>query len=291
MSNKKNNKELKKDINNLNIKMPEKVKLIKEHHLILWFFFFFPVALYKSFKYHILPKWLNVMFICFFSILLIVIVDTIINPNRVVNSKVEIELENYTDELGNVISVEQYDIIENYYIYDVISSLGRFDVYIDSSYKIKAIKQTEYDSKNIYISDDFEEKYKNVYSEIIRFVNNNDISISNNIENILETKTKEQTLKIDGKKYIFKISFENVEVIYDENENLIYKNENPSLKLNKKVFKKVFKKFPQTSNIDYLSNIEFYEDNYVICFHTKEGNIYKIMVYDNGTISVSVATQ
>lgn len=272
-----------------NKKLEEKNELIKKHHFVLWLILFCPIALYKSFKYKILPKWLNIIIIICVLVLSIVSVDVVLNPSRVLDNKVEKELELYIEQLGTIINIEKYSNTTNYYIYDVISSNGRYDVYIDSTYKIKAIKQIDLSSKNIYISEDFEEQYKDIYSEIIRFINNNEINIDNQIKEVISTSNNSQVLKIGDKEYIFEISFENVDKIY-ENNNLIYENEQPSLRLNQEIFNKVTKKFPQTKNIDYASTIIFNDNNYEIYFYTKEGDLYQLIIYESGKIIVNTST-
>lgn len=266
-----------------------RIELIKKHHFILWLILFFPIAIYKSIRYKILPKWGNILLIIFFALLIIISVDTIINPNRVVDNNVNKNLKNYTKDIGTILDIEQYDVIQDYYIYDVITSNGRYDVYVDNAFEIKAIKQIDLVSKNIYIAKDFEEQYKDVYSEVIRFINSNDINLSNKIDEIIETNDFSQTLKIDDKEYTFNISYENVDSIVDENNDIIYQNENPSLRINQKMLKKVIKKFPQIDNIDYATTLTFEDDNYSIYIYTKDNNIYRLQVYQTGKISVSIA--
>lgn len=266
-----------------------RIELIKKHHFILWLILFFPIAIYKSIRYKILPKWGNILLIIFFALLIIISVDTIINPNRVVDNNVNKNLKNYTKDIGTILDIEQYDVIQDYYIYDVITSNGRYDVYVDNAFEIKAIKQIDLVSKNIYIAKDFEEQYKDVYSEVIRFINSNDINLSNKIDEIIETNDFSQTLKIDDKEYTFNISYENVDSIVDENNDIIYQNKNPSLRINQKMLKKVIKKFPQIDNIDYATTITFEDDNYSIYIYTKDNNIYRLQVYQTGKISVSIA--
>ena len=266
-----------------------RIELIKKHHFILWLILFFPIAIYKSIRYKILPKWGNILLIIFFALLIIISVDTIINPNRVVDNNVNKNLKNYTKDIGTILDIEQYDVIQDYYIYDVITSNGRYDVYVDNAFEIKAIKQIDLVSKNIYIAKDFEEQYKDVYSEVIRFINSNDINLSNKIDEIIETNDFSQTLKINDKEYTFNISYENVDSIVNENNDIIYQNENPSLRINQKMFKKVIKKFPQIDNIDYATTITFEDDNYSIYIYTKDNNIYRLQVYQTGKISVSIA--
>ena len=267
----------------------DRIELIKKHHFILWLILFFPIAIYKSIRYKILPKWGNILLIIFFALLIIISVDTIINPNRVVDNNVNKNLKNYTKDIGTILDVEQYDVIQDYYIYDVITSNGRYDVYVDNTFEIKAIKQIDLVSKNIYIAKDFEEQYKDVYSEIIRFINSNDINLSNKIDEIIETNDFSQTIKINDKEYTFNISYENVDSVVDENNDIIYQNENPSLRINQKMLKKVIKKFPQIDNIDYATTITFEDDNYSIYIYTKDNNIYRLQVYQTGKISVSIA--
>lgn len=266
-----------------------RIELIKKHHFILWLILFFPIAIYKSIRYKILPKWGNILLIIFFALLIIISVDTIINPNRVVDNNVNKNLKNYTKDIGTILDIEQYDVIQDYYIYDVITSNGRYDVYVDNAFEIKAIKQIDLVSKNIYIAKDFEDQYKDVYSEIIRFINSNDINLSNKIDEIIETNDFSQTLKINDKEYTFNISYENVDSVVDENNDIIYQNENPSLRINQKMLKKVIKKFPQIDNIDYATTITFEDDNYSIYIYTKDNNIYRLQVYQTGKISVSIA--
>lgn len=206
-----------------------------------------------------------------------------------VDNNVNKNLKNYTKDIGTILDIEQYDVIQDYYIYDVITSNGRYDVYVDNAFEIKAIKQIDLVSKNIYIAKDFEEQYKDVYSEVIRFINSNDINLSNKIDEIIETNDFSQTLKINDKEYTFNISYENVDSIVNENNDIIYQNENPSLRINQKMLKKVIKKFPQIDNIDYATTITFEDDNYSIYIYTKDNNIYRLQVYQTGKISVSIA--
>lgn len=265
-------------------------QLIKEHHLIIWFFFFFPIALYKTYKYKILPKSVNIIITIFIALFLIVSIDTIVKPTRVADNKLKKQLIEKEDTIGTIISFEQYEIVEDYIVYDVITNNARYDVYIDTNFEIKAIKMVSNDSLNIYESHDFKENYKGVFSEIIKFVNNNDINISNNIENIVETSTKEQTLIIDGEEYKFECAFENIANVYDKDGNTIYTNDNLSLRLNQEMYKKVVKNFPQTKDLDYVSTIVFNDDNYEIYFYTKDTKLYRLQVYTTGKISVSVTT-
>lgn len=266
-----------------------RVELIKKHHFILWLILFFPIAIYKSIRYKILPKCVNVLLIIFFVILIIVSLDTFINPNRVIDNKVNKNLKNYTKDIGTILDVEQYDIIKDYYIYDVITSKGRYDIYVDSAFEIKAIKQIDLVSKNIYIAKDFKEEYKNVYSEIIRYINSNDIDLSNEVDEIVKTTDFSQTLKIKNKEYTFNISYENVDSVFDEDGNNLYTNSNPTLRLNQKMFKRVIKQLPQVEDVDYTSTIVFEDNSYSIYFYTKDGNLYRLQVFQSGKISVSIA--
>lgn len=270
--------------------MKTRTALIKEHHFILWLILFFPVALFKSFKYKILPKWLNIILTFLFGLFFIVILDTMINPTRVADNEVEKQLIKMENDIGTIISIEQYEIVDDYYVYDVITNQARYDVYIDALYEIKAIKMISNDSSNVYESDDFKDKYKGVYSEIIKFVNNNELDISNNIEKIVNTTTKQQTLIIDDVEYTFDCAYENINIIYDKDSNIIYKNDELSLRLNEEMFAKVNKNFPQTKDLDYASTIVFNDDSYEIYFYTKDGNLYKLQVFISGKISVSIAT-
>ena len=293
MSNKLKKKNKSKKINQpqnniLSKEQSEKLNLIKKHHIFFWLILFFPVGIFFLFKYKILPKWATIVLTISFILLSIGIVYCIINPYRVINNNVEQKLnDDFSEQLGNIISIENYNTIENYYIYDVITNKGRYDVYVNEKHSIEAIKQTKPDSSEIFTSDTFENKYKNIYSEIIKFINNNELDISNNIEEIIETTDTSQTLKIDNKNYTFNIAFENVDTISCDGEH-IYTNPKVTLRLNQEVYEKISKKFPSTKNIKNVSFIDFYDDYYVTYFTTEEDIMYELLVYQNGRIVINI---
>lgn len=268
------------------------LKVLKEQHIILWFLFFFPIGLYKSFKYKFLPKWMNIALTIVFIFLVVVIGDAIINPERVINTEVEQDLTKGGDwgDLGTLISVEYYTSIDDYYICDLITSQSRYDVYLDDSFDIKAIKEVEGYLEDIYIADDFNETYVGVLSEIIKFVNNNDVGISNNIEGYEDVCLGEQILTINGVEYDFNVEFEDVESIYS-NDELVYEREGYAcLRLNNEMFSKVCKNFPEVDDISYITTILFFDDYYKIYVNTTNGNIYELVVYSSGRITVNKAT-
>lgn len=257
---------------------------IKKHHLILWLLLFFPVALYKIYKYKIFPKWVSILISIFFVICLIAIIDTFINPTRIEDNKIKKEIQEY--DVGTVFTLEQYDIVdEQYYVYDLITSTGRYDVYFSSNHEIEAIKQIDREHRDIFVSDNF--PYKDIFSEVIRYVDN-DSNISNNFEKIINEDFGTQVIEIDGKRYTFLISLESVSLIYLEDET-IYENSLPSMRMPEEIFKKASKKFNQVSDFWYANSIDFTDENYSIVFYTKDGGMFQFVVYENGRIKVNQA--
>ncbi len=258
---------------------------IKKHHLILWFLFFFPVALYKIYKYKIFPKWINILITIFFAICFIAIVDTIINPTRIEDNKIRDEIKNY--DVGTIFTLEQYDTVDDtYYVYDLITSTGRYDVYFSAEHKIEAIKQIEREHKDLYISDDF--PYKDIFSEIIRYVDT-DSNISFNFEKILNEDFGTQVIQIDGKEYTFIVSMESVSLVYLDGET-IYENSLPSIRMPQEIYEKASKKFSQVRNLWYVSGIDFTEESYSIYFYTEDGGMFQFVIHKDGMIEVNIAT-
>lgn len=266
------------------IKEENMLELIKKHHLIIWLLLFFPVALYKIYKYKIFPKWTRILITIFFVVCLIAIVDTILNPTRIEDNKIRDEIEAY--DVGTIFTLEQYDTVDNtYYVYDLITSTGRYDVYFSTDHKIEAIKQIERQHKDIYIADDF--PYKDVFSEIIRHIDG-DSNISFNFEEIVSEDLGTQVIKIDGKEYTFIVSLEAVALIYLDGET-IYENSLPSIRMPQEIFEKASKKFSQVKNLWYVSGIDFTDKNYSIIFYTEDGGMFQFVVYEDGMIEVNVA--
>lgn len=257
---------------------------IKKHHFILWLILLFPVGLYKSFKYKILPKWANILLTVCFSICILAIIDMIIYPSRILDNEINKEIKEY--DVGTIFTLEQYDVVEDYYIYDLITSNGRYDVYFTSNYEIKAIKQIDKEHKDIFVSDDF--KYKDVYSEIIRYLNN-DSNISLNIEEIIDEDFGIQKLKIDGEEYTFVISLETISTV-QKNDEIIYENSLPSMRMPEEIYKRVTKQLSQTKNLLYVTAIDFTDENYSIFFYTEEMELYQLQIFENGRIKVKIAT-
>lgn len=257
---------------------------IKKHHIILWLLLFFPIALYKIYKYKIFPKWVNVIITIFFIICFIAIIDTFLNPTRIEDNKIKEEIQEY--DVGTIFTLEQYDTIDNfYYVYDLITSKGRFDVYFSLNHQIEAIKQIDREHKDIYVSDDF--PYKNIFSEIIRYVDG-DSNISNNFGNIVNEDFGTQVVMIDDKEYTFIISLETVSFVYLDGET-IYENSLPSIRMPEDVYRKASRKFEQIKNIWYVNSIDFTNENYSIIFNTEDEGMFQFIVYEDGRIRVNQA--
>ena len=75
---------------------------IKKHHIILWLLLFFPIALYKIYKYKIFPKWVNVIITIFFIICFIAIIDTFLNPTRIEDNKIKEEIQETNSNLEEI---------------------------------------------------------------------------------------------------------------------------------------------------------------------------------------------
>lgn len=260
------------------------VEKIKKHHLILWMLLFFPVGLYKIYKYKIFPKWVNILISIFLAICFIAIIDTIINPTRIEDNKIRDEILQY--DVGTIFTLEQYDTVDDtYYVYDLITSTGRYDVYFSAEHKIEAIKQIEREHKDLYIAEDF--PYKDIFSEIIKYIDG-DSNISLNFEDILNEDFGTQVIQIDGKEYTFIVSLEAVSLVYLDGET-IYENSLPSIRMPQEIYEKVSKKFSQVKNIWYVNGIDFTDKNYSIYFYTEDGGMFQFVVYKNGMIEVNVA--
>lgn len=269
--------------------LENKLNLIKKHHILLWLILFFPYGLFLLLKHKILPLWVNIIVIIFVSCLIIGVVDAKLYPNRLTDYNTEQNIEDFK-EIGNIFSIEQYLQIDNYFIYEVISSKGRFDIYSDVNGNIKSIKQIHPYINNIYNADDFKEEYKDLYSEVIKFLHNNTIDLNpNNIELISSTGYS-QNIKLSDVEYCFNISFCEVSEVFDTNNNLLYENTTLSYRINKDLKERVSKKFPQTSNISQVINYEYYDDHYNVFFYTEDGNMFRLIVYKNGKVSVGIQT-
>ena len=263
------------------------MKRAREHHLLLWLLLFFPYGIYLSFKHKLLPKWLNISFTVLVFIVAVACADTYFNPTRVIDNKTKKQLIQHENEIGTIWSIEFSKSVDSYCVYDVISSKGRYDVYLNEAYDIEAIKEIDPEIKTIYEADDF--KYKGVYSEVLRYLESNTIHLSMNIKEIVKSDAVSQTLKIDDAVYVFYLEHEMVYKVTKEDGTELYVEKLPSIKMPSSLVKPILKKFPEIGEVYYVCNFYVHKDSFEFIFYSKSGKLYQVYQYESGKIVVNQA--
>lgn len=150
----------------------------KEKKIWFWLILFAPVGIYKAFKYKAFNKSTTIVMLSLTIITLILGVDNILYPNRVIDSKIEKVIENYQD-IGDIRSyIKKENLDDTFLIYNVVTTKGEYDIYFsgDGKLSIECINEISPKKEMIYKSDNFPKEYENIYAEIISFFNEEDVA-------------------------------------------------------------------------------------------------------------------
>lgn len=195
----------------------KKQEIRKKHWIWFWLFLCPPIGLYKSFKYKAFHKFVNWCVLCFMILSVIVGVDTVLNPNRVIDMKVKEKFEEVASEVRELSKVGRLD--DTYYIYNIVANSGEYDVYLstDGNLEIKGINQITPSKDMIFVSDDFPEELKNVYPEIIRFFNEEGVKKEFGVIIKVEDETLNdyQIISTTKGKFAFDVQYEQVVGVYE----------------------------------------------------------------------------
>ena len=284
------NKNSKKEKDNyLSEDMLKRQKIRKEKHIWLWLIFFMPVGLYKAFKYKAFNKWILYIGLSIFSLFVVLSVDLILNPYRVIDLEMK-KVVNENDKLGEYRRGEIVGNLDNkYIIYNVVTTNGIYDIYVSKNHTVNAIKGIS-PNREIILENNFEIKNKDIHAEILRFFNINDNSEKyGEIKGIEESDTNSQTIKTTNGVFKFNIEYEQVVQIEEKEDNGAYKvvyNKEPIINLPKdiqKLMKKREKKLGKIKKVvSYKVNEKYIE--YVV--QMDNSNLYKIQIANDNTITI-----
>lgn len=219
----KKNKEIDKKVTNILDKAIENQSIRKDKYIWFWLILFPPIGLYKAIKY----KAFNKSTIIFISILMVLTlllgIDNILYPNRVIDSKMQRAIEKYED-IGTLRSYTKQGNLDNdFFIYNVVTTKGEYDIYFsgDGKLKIEGINQLSPKREMVYISDNIPKEYENIYAEIIRFFNEEDIVKKyGTIKGYEDSKMENhQVIITDKGKYSINVEYGQVVAVFDINED------------------------------------------------------------------------
>lgn len=227
MNCKKNKKHINKKIDDkvtgVLDKAIEKQSIRKDKYIWFWLILFPPIGLYKAIKY----KAFNKITIGFISILMILTlllgVDNILYPNRVIDSKMQKAIEKYAD-IGTLRSyTKQGNLDDNFFIYNVVTTTGEYDIYFsgDGKLVIEGINQLSPKREMVYKSNNIPKEYENIYPEIIRFFNEEDIVKKyGNIKGYEDSEMENHQIIITDKgKYSINVEYGQVVALFNINED------------------------------------------------------------------------
>ena len=263
-------------------------KEFKEHKILFWMIVCFPVAIYRLVKYKIVPKFVSIILTIVLSLLFFIIIicvyDTMVNPTRVVDNKVQEELKDYN--IGKTRELEYLGKISKCGIYDVITTKGYYHVYVsatnDKEIKIEGIKEI---LKNTTLkwSKNLPQSYKNLPAPIIAlFIEEKEYEKT--VKNIECTDLDQYLITYkDGTKYLFDIRYYKVYKIYEITNN---KSE---LKYTCKTLIKFKKDFQDIinrnmkiyKNVKKINALEITQDTITYTFENFCGNSYRIIKYND----------
>ena len=271
-------------------KSTEKQKIRKEQWIWFWLFLFPPVGLYKAFKYKAFNKWINRALFCFMALSIILGVDTVLNPNRVVDTKVTERVE---EVLSHVREVSKIGVLDDtYYIYNIITNSGEYDVYFstDGNLTIEGINQISPSKDMIFTSDNFPEELKSVYPEIIRFFNEDGIK-----EEFGEILTVEDEMLNDYQvvsttkgKFAFAVEYEQVVGVYEYVNNAYEKvyQRTATIEMPKDILRAIKKNKKEIGEVKEVVEYVLTDETQEYTFINEEYQYFKAIKYLDGSIEL-----
>lgn len=294
----KNNKEQELDpkVQKLLNKAIENQKIRKEKKIWFWLILVPPIGIYKSFKYKAFSKAVNIFLLVLITIVLLLGLDTVIYPNRVLDAKVMKSIEKYED-IGEVRSfIKQGDLDDKFFIYNVITTTGEYDIYFsgDGKFTIEGINQISPESKMIYKSDNIPDELDNIYAEIIRFFNEEDVV--KEYGNIVGYKDGDmenhQIIITDKGEYSIEVEYGQVVAVFKENENGEYEKlmqRNAEIKLPNDISKALDRNKKTIGEVKEVYGYKITEETIEYFFTNDKNTHYKIVEYLDGSMEILVA--
>lgn len=289
---KKSKQNLTQEEKNLQIKIDKKFAIIKEHKILFWLIFFPPVGLYKIYKYRILNKWISVIIGLLITIFLILCIDVGINPNRVmdmITKEAIIELGTIGDP--RYVSKEGY-IDNKYLIYDVLTTDGKYNLYLkldeNNKYIIDGIYKIIPDIELIKEPSLLDENIRDIFPQILLFFNNDDNKNKfGEIEELISTSENYQEIKTTKGTYTIEVKYDGVTSIktYDEEDTqeVVYTRE-VIINLPKAVKKFLKENKKEIGEITEIINCEITDSSIEYIFRNDNSSYYKVEYKNDGTL-------
>lgn len=274
-----------------NTKKYQEVRLSKK--IWLWLILLPPVGIYKSIKYKAFSKLTTIFLIIIMFLSLIVGIDTILYPNRILDYKISKAVEDYED-IGSVRAYSKQSNLNNSFIvYNVITTKGEYDIYFsgDGKLTIEGINQISPEKQMIYKSKNIPNELNNVYAEIIRFFNEK--NSANEYGKIIGcTKDKlenHQIIITDKGKYAMSVKYGQVSSIFKinnngEREKIVQRY--PQINMPQDVIKSINKNKKTIGDIKEVYEYNITNDSIEYLFTNKENIHYKIIKYNDGSMKI-----
>ncbi|MCC0727213.1 hypothetical protein KGF51_12415 [Clostridioides sp. ZZV14-6045] len=263
----------------------------KKNHIWMFLILLPPYGLYRAYKSKAFSKHTLLCMLFVLIIVFILSIDTIVYPNRVLDSKVTQSINNFKD-IGTVRRVNKEGILyEKFYIYNTITTKGEFDVYLsnnNNTLKIAGINQTLPNRKMVY-KNGIENNLNGVYAEIIRHISEDTKNTYGKIKSISKTYKNGQIINTDKGTFNFEVKFDNVINVFKLNKNNIYTkiySESPQIKIPNDINKVIKRNSKKIGNIKQVIsyNLTPKEEEYI--YLSDNGFYYKVVKYLNKEIKV-----
>lgn len=277
-------------------KAMENQKIRKDKKIWFWLILVPPIGVYKSFKYKAFSKFVNIFLLILISVVLLLGLDTIFYPNRVLDTKIIKSIERYED-IGEVRSyIKQGDLDDKFFIYNVVTTTGEYDVYFsgDGKFTIEGINQISPENKMIYKSDNIPNELNNIYAEIIRFFNEEDVVEKyGNITGYKDGDMENHQIIITDKgEYSIEVEYGQVVAVFELNENGDYKKlmqRNAEIKLPDDISKTLERNKKTIGEVKEVYGYKITDKTIEYLFMNDKNTHYKIVKYLDGSMEILIA--
>lgn len=269
----------------------------KEKKIWFWLILCPPVGIYKSIKYKAFSTPVISIITTILLLILILRIDAILYPNRVVDYKVTQSIEKF-DEIGDIRDFTKVGTLdEKFFIYTVITTKGEYDVYLsgDGNMTVEGIYQITPINKMVYKTDNLPKEYENIYSEIIRYFNDADVvkKYGNIVSYEDGLKDNHQIIITDKGRYSIEVQYNQVVAIYELDEKNNYNKlmqKKPEIVMPKDMKKAVEKSVDSIGKIKEIYGYKLTNKTQEYFFSTENNGHYKIVKYLDGSMEIFVKT-
>ncbi|AMN31301.1 hypothetical protein [Clostridium perfringens] len=257
-----------------------------------WILLFFPYGIYYMFKNKAFNRPLRWFIVILITLLTISIADTLINPDRVLNSQVEQFAKDFVNEHKEMGGFGEIDEIKddyrgkNYRKYFLYTSVDKYLIYVDiinNKSEVEGVYQVGKKSKTIYQTKSLDMP-KDILPSIYFFIKENEKTYGT-VKEAKKCLYPYQEITTSNGNYLFVVDYGRVIKIYNiegNNRHIIYEVQVDELILPE------FNKILKTNKYGPLQEVLAYDlekDGQVEYFRTDKGH-YKFKKSFDGTITV-----